>query len=108
MAVTRVQQITRYPETDMHQFNIGDRALCLPEPGETDPCSGKLCTIISELYSFCGVMVHDIDVDDLAPPCPGVPWDSRPEYLMPLPKRGPDAEQDLARKLVEMHGGCDG
>lgn len=106
-----------------HQFKPGDRALKIPlRPGlpweEVDIAStpwfsrSRRCARTGKRFGpalVCSLVkqAHWVGIDSL-------PFACEVKRLIPLPKNGPDAERkwdyrisdtDIARKLVELHGG---
>lgn len=91
-----------------HQFKPGDRALRIPlQPGlpwvEVEVASHQYMSESWNVYTGdalpCGLGVDlTLTINDKPAFC-------YVRRLIPLPKNGPDAEVDMARKLVELHGG---
>lgn len=98
----------------MHQFKIGDRALLIPRVAGT---KWEVVTVDSDpqimtaLDMYTGVrlpacirvlVVHDeIKYSRFG----NGTFSASVRRLIPLPKHGPDPEQDIARKLMEIHCG---
>lgn len=95
-----------------HTFRPGDRALLMPTDSRARFWWAPL-TVLSLEVECEGIgdiglptkgLAHQIEFDEPLLRGPGRDF-ATAKYLMPLPKNGPDAQIDLARRVMALHGG---